>query len=147
MNRAWAIGATIVGLAILALESVVIAPASAGRTSNVLGGDLLGLQSVLTQLLLVVVIVPLLAVGLVRGSWIAFLATFTIGLVPLAWWIELFATNDAMTHEPPAILVVLPALLIMAGLTLAWPPLRHASTGDAGPVRKGDHPRPNAERR
>lgn len=146
MNRAWAIGAAIVGLAILALESVVIAPASAGRTSNVLGGDLLGLQSVLTQLLLVLVIVPLLAVGLVRGSWVAFLATLTIGLVPLAWWTELFATNDPMTHEPPAVLVVLPALLIMAGLTLAWPPLRHASADDA-PVRKGDHPRPNAERR
>lgn len=146
MNRAWAVGAAIAGLVILALESVVIAPASAGRASTILGNSALGLQSMVTQLLLVAVIVPLLAIGLARGSWVTFLATFAIGLVPVAWWLELFATNDAMTHHPAAVLAVLPALVILGGVAIAWPPLRHAPPSGT-PLPRGDSPRPNAGRR
>lgn len=111
----------IAGLAILGLESIVIAPASAPLAAVIADGSLVGLQQIAIQVLLVVLIVTLLAVELSHRSRLAYAVALVIGLVPVAWWITLFTASNPLALQPLPVRLAAAALLVLGGLGLEWP--------------------------
>jgi hypothetical protein len=134
--RTWATWMAIVGLVLLGIEAIVVAPASAPFASQRLGGHLIGLQSMIVQLLLVGALLVSLAVGLAIRSRMAFTLAFLIGLVPLSWWLVTFASGNPIARQPTTMLVVTPPLLVVIGLLEAWPAFWESSKG-AGPDGSG----------
>ena len=119
--RTWATGMAIVGLALLGVEAILVAPASAPFASQVIGGHLIGLQSTILQVLLVGAILIGLTAGLAMRSRVAFTVAFLIGLVPVSWWMVTFASGAPIARQPMTILVITPPLLVLIGLIEAWP--------------------------
>jgi len=119
--RTWATGLAIVGLALLGVEAVFVAPASAPFASRVIGGHLIGLQSTIVQVLLVGAILIGLSAGLAVRSRVSFTLSFLIGLVPVSWWMVTFASSDPIARQPLTILMITPPLLVVIGLIEAWP--------------------------
>lgn len=131
-QRAWPIWMAVAGLGLMGLESVLIAPASAALAESVTGGTWLGLESVLTQILLVSGIVTIMAFGLLRRSWAAYLVVLLIGFVPFAVWVFLLASNDPLALHRTAVRLVAASLFVLAGLGLGWP-LFSQTTGSDEP--------------
>ena len=127
--RAWATGLAIVGLALLGVEAVLVAPASAPFASQIVGGHLIGLQSTILQILLVGAILIGLTAGLAMRSRVAFTLAFLIGLVPVSWWMVTFASSDPIARQPTTILVITPPLLVLIGLIEAWPAFWESAGG------------------
>jgi hypothetical protein len=121
MLRTWPTSMAIVGLALLGVEAVLVAPASAPFASQVLNGHLIGIQSTVVQVLLVGAILIALSAGLAFRSRTAFTLAFLIGLVPVSWWLVMFASSNPIARQPTTILVVTPPLLVVIGLIEAWP--------------------------
>ena len=119
--RTWATGMAIVGLALLGVEAILVAPASAPFASQVIGGHLIGLQSTILQVLLVGAILIGLTAGLAMRSRMAFTVAFLIGLVPVSWWMVTFASGAPIARQPMTILVITPPLMVLIGLIEAWP--------------------------
>jgi len=119
--RAWPTWMAILGLGLLGLEAVIVAPASAPSASEIFGLKLFALQSMATQFVLVGVLLTVLGAGLAMRSRLAFLAAMLVGLMPLGAWMYLLATLDPVARQPLALLVVTPPLLVVIGLLEAWP--------------------------
>jgi hypothetical protein len=119
--RTWTTGLAIVGLALLSVEAILVAPASAPFASQVVGGHLIGLQSTILQVLLVGATFIGLSAGLAMRSRLSFTLSFLIGIVPLSWWMVTLASSDPVARQPLTILVITPPLLVLLGLIEAWP--------------------------
>ena len=111
----------IVGLGLLALESVLVAPSSAPITAEVIEAPHLGIQSMLTQILLAGALLIGLGAGLAIRSRIAYLVALLIGMVPLGVWMYLLFANDPIARQPLTMFVVTPPVLVVIGLVEAWP--------------------------
>lgn len=111
----------VIGLAVMGLESILIAPASASLTSALVDRPFLGLESVLTQVLLVGVGVTVLTIGLLRESRLAFVVALLIGLVPVVGWFSLLAAHDPLTIHHVTVRLAASSLLVLAGIGLSWP--------------------------
>lgn len=116
----WPIRIAMVGLGMLGWIAIVVAPASAPLSAIVFNGWWLSLTSILTQILLVGLCVALLSIGLDVGSRLAHGVAFVIGLVPCAAWVFLLASGHEAALAPRMILVAIPSLLVLTGLTVAW---------------------------
>ncbi len=130
MLRTWPTWLAIVGLGLLALESVLVAPSSAPLAAEVMP-HALGLQSMLTQILLAGVLLIGLSAGLAIRSRVAYVVALVIGLVPLAAWMYLLFSNDPVARQPLAIYVVTPPVLVVIGLIEAWPAFWESSGSDS----------------
>lgn len=141
MIRAWPTWMAIVGLGLVGLEMVLVAPASAPSASEILGSRTFGWQSMLTQALLVGGLLSILGGGLAVHSRVSYVAGLVIGLVPVAAWMYLLATLDPVARQPLALLVVIPPLLLVIGLVEAWPAFWEAPRREIGSEGSADRPR------
>ncbi|HEY8170045.1 MAG TPA: hypothetical protein VIH24_02965 [Candidatus Limnocylindria bacterium] len=130
MLRTWPTWLAILGLGLVALESVLVAPSSAPIASEVFATHQLGLQSMLTQILLAGGLLIGLAVGLALRSRVAYLLALGIGMVPLGAWMVLLFSSDPVARQPVAIFVVTPPMLVVIGLVEAWPSFWGSATSD-----------------
>ena len=121
MKGSWPIHLAAIGLGIMGVEMVVAAPASAAMAAAILPGFPLVLQSVLTQVLLVSVLVLSLSIGLEGRSRFAYVAALGITLVPIGAWVYLLAIRDPIALQRPMTALVLIPLLVLAALIRAWP--------------------------
>jgi len=121
MTRAWPIRMAILGLGLLGLEAVIVAPASAPSATEIFGRQHFVLQSLATQFVLVAALLTVLAAGLTMRSRGAFVVASLVGLVPLGAWMYTLAILDPVARQPLALLVVTPPLLVVVGLLEAWP--------------------------
>jgi hypothetical protein len=131
MMRAWPTWMAILGLGLLGLEAVIVAPASAPSAVEVFGRQHFVLQSMATQFLLVGALLTVLAAGLTLRSRLAFAVAFLVGLVPLGAWMYALASLDPAARQPLALLVATPSLLVVIGLLEAWPDFWERPRGKA----------------
>lgn len=132
MGRAWPIWLAVAGLGLMGLETILVAPASAALAQAITGGTWLGLESVITQSLLVTGIVALLAAGLLRGSRLAWGLALLLGTIPFVAAMYLLASNDPLALHRTTVRVFAASLFVLAGLGLAWP-MAPAGTTDEEP--------------
>jgi hypothetical protein len=110
----------IVGLWTLGLASITVASATAPLAAEILVSWAIDVEAVLTQILLVVVVGAALALGLLARSRIAFGLSLGIGLLAIAWWLDLLAARDPVAMHRLAVLVGASGLLVVTGLLLDW---------------------------
>ena len=110
----------IIGLWTLGLASITVASSTAPLASRILVRWSLDVEAVLTQFILVILLGSSLSVGLAARSRVAFGLSLAIGVVAVAWWIDLFVSADPVAAHRLAVLVGASGLLVLAGLVLDW---------------------------
>lgn len=108
------------GLLLLGIETIHIAPAST-QAWVVVGGMPLGLQSTITQVILVALVMIVLVLGLEIGSRLAWVVALVIGGIPLLAWLALVAAGHPTVLEPMPVRLAATSLLVVAGLGVEWP--------------------------
>ena len=108
------------GLWTLGLASITVASSTAPLAADILVSWALDVEAVLTQILLVVLVGAFLALGLVARSRVAFGLAFGIGLIAVAWWLDLVVSRDPVALHRLAVLIGASGLLVLAGLVLDW---------------------------
>ena len=120
MDRSLPIRMAMFGLGIMALESVLIAPASALHAATNLGRHFLLVQSTITQVVLAGALVIGLCIGLAHRSRTAYLLAMAVGIAPIAVWLSLITANDPMALRPVMVRLAAASLVVLAGLALDW---------------------------
>jgi hypothetical protein len=120
LDRSLPIRTAMFGLVMMGLESVLIAPASAMHAATILGRQFLIVQSTITQVLLVGVMVLALCVGLAHRSRIAYVLALATALSVLTVWLGLASAADPMAIRPVIVRLAAASLVVLAGLALEW---------------------------
>jgi hypothetical protein len=140
----------IVGLWTLGLASITVASATAPLAAEILVRWAIDVEAVLTQILLVAVVGAALALGLVARSRVAFGLALGIGLLAVAWWLDLLVSGDPVALHRLAVLIGASGLLVVTGLALDWgafwqsspdEPADSSSTSGRGGDHAWRHPR------
>jgi hypothetical protein len=127
-----------------------VASATAPLAAEILVRWAIDVEAVLTQILLVVLVGAALALGLIARSRVAFGLAMGIGVLAVAWWLDLLASGDPVALHRLAVLIGASGLLVVTGLALDWaafwqsPPEEPADASGvtgAGGDRAWRHPR------
>jgi hypothetical protein len=128
LHIAWPIVMALAGLALLGLETVLIAPASAWFALRLFDESFWPIESVIVQAVLVAAGLLVMFLALGSRSRIAYIVALLIGLGPAITWLYLASTQDPAAIDRTVVRLFAASLLILTGLGFAWPSFRHATS-------------------
>jgi hypothetical protein len=120
-HPSWPIVMAVAGLALIGLETILIAPSSVTLALERFDRSLWPLEATITQAILVGAGVAALGVALALRSRLAYVATLLAGLIPAAAWLYLVAIDDPGAFERAVVRAAAASLLVLTGLAFALP--------------------------
>lgn len=116
------------GLALIGLETVLIAPASAWFALRLFDESFWPMESVIVQAVLVSACLLVMFLALASRSRLAYVVTLLVGLGPAITWLYLAATQDPAAIDRTVVRLFAASLLILTGLGFSWPSFWHATS-------------------
>ena len=137
-HPSWPIVMAVAGLALIGLETILIAPNSVALALERFDRSLWPLEATITQAILVAAGVAALGVALALRSRLAYVVTLLAGLIPAAAWLYLVAIDDPAAFERAVVRAAAASLLVLTGLAFALPSFWRIRRA---PERSVDEPR------
>jgi len=120
-HPSWPIVMAVAGLALIGLETILIAPSSVTLALERFDRSLWPLEATITQAILVGAGVAALGVALALRSRLAYGVALLAGLIPAAAWLYLVAIDDPAAFERAVVRAAAASLLVLTGLAFALP--------------------------
>jgi len=120
-HPSWPIVMAVAGLALIGLETILIAPRSVTLALERFDRSLWPLEATITQAILVGAVVGALGVALALRSRLAYGIALLAGLIPAAAWLYLVAIDDSTALDRAVVRAAAASMLVLTGLAFALP--------------------------
>ena len=120
-HPSWPIVMAVAGLALIGLETILIAPRSVTLALERFDRSLWPLEATITQAILVGAVVGALGLALALRSRLAYGIALLAGLIPASAWLYLVAIDDSSAFDRAVVRAAAASMLVLTGLAFALP--------------------------